>query len=174
MENLSDISSSQSSTPAQQFSIQKLYIKHLMFDISNAPSLFKKNEQPKIEFQLAIKSTGLEEKNHYEVMLDITAHAVVDEKNIFDITVKQCGIFLLEGYTPEQLDQLLNNYCPSILFPYAREAISETAVRGGLLPLLLAPINFDALYTQKKQKEQEQQNAASSTSSLLKGSETIQ
>jgi preprotein translocase subunit SecB len=175
MENLQDNSAVQS-TPAQQFAIQKLYIEEIAFVIPNAPALFKKTEQPKINFDLEIRSNRLEEKNHYAVTLKITTHVTFsEEEKAFDITVKQSGIFLLDGYNPDQIDQLLNNYCPSILFPYIREVISDTAVRGGLMPLVLAPINFDAIYAQKKQKENEQSNIAVSDSNfVVSSSKTIQ
>jgi preprotein translocase subunit SecB len=175
MENLQDNSAVQS-TPTQQFAIQKLYVKHINFDIPNAPVLFKKTEQPKINFELEISSDILEEKNHYDVTLKVTTHVIFsEEEKAFDIMVKQSGIFLLEGYNSEQIDQLLNNYCPSILFPYIREVISDIAIRGGFMPLVLAPINFDALYAQKKQKEQEQNNLSVTYSdSFGAASQTIQ
>jgi preprotein translocase subunit SecB len=161
---------SQKTTHSQQFAIQKLYVKHIEFDIPSV-ELFKKKEQPKINFDLEIQNSQLSENNHYEVTLSLIAKGMIEEVNVFEIAIKQSGIFLLEGYTPDQVDQLLNNHCPSILFPYAREVISDTATRGGLLPLVLAPINFDMLYAQKKEQEKKQ---ASSSSINMPSSETIQ
>jgi preprotein translocase subunit SecB len=162
-------------TPSQQFAIQKLYVKHIMFDIPIAPELFKKKEQPKINFQLEIKNMQLPETNHYEVTLGLKADGMIEEEKIFELNMQQSGIFVLEGYTPEQLEQLLNNHCASILFPYAREVISETAVRGGLMPIILSPINFDALYAQKKEQEKKQDNNANSYSDMVvEGVHTLQ
>jgi preprotein translocase subunit SecB len=175
MEGLQKNTSVQS-TSTQQFVIQKLYVKHIAFDLPSAPALFKKTEQPKINFELGVHNTLLEEKNHYDVTLSVTAQVTfADEEKAFDVTVKQSGVFLLEGYDAEQVDQLLNNYCPSVLFPYLREVISDTAVRGGLMPLVMAPINFDALYTQKKQQEKEQaQKTASLSNAVASSIETVQ
>lgn len=156
---------SQHTPPSQQFVIQKLYVKHITFDIPTA-ELFKKKDQPKINFELEIKNIPLPENNHYEVTLTLKAHGMIEEEKIFDITLKQAGIFLLTGYTSEHLEQLLNNHCPSILFPYAREVISDTAVRGGLMPIILSPINFDALYLQKKEQEKKQSEKTDSFSDM--------
>jgi preprotein translocase subunit SecB len=174
MENVQEVVSPQS-VPSQKFGIQKLYVKHIEFDIPAAPELFKKKDQPKINFELEIKSDQLPEAHHYEVVLNLKCQGMIEEEKIFDMTIKQAGIFQLEGYTPEQLDQLFNNYCPSIIFPYAREIISETAVRGGLMPILLTPINFDALYAQKKEQEKKQaEKPASHNAVNMPSSETIQ
>jgi preprotein translocase subunit SecB len=156
---------SQHTPPSQQFSIQKLFVRHITFDIPTT-ELFKKKDQPKINFELEIKNISLPENNHYEVTLRLKAHGMIEEEKIFEIAIQQSGIFLLEGYTSEQLEQLLNNHCPSILFPYAREVISDTAVRGGLMPIILSPINFDALYAQKKEQEKKQSEETNSYSDM--------
>lgn len=174
MENSQEAVSPQS-VPAQQFGIQKLYVKHIEFDIPSAPELFKKKDQPKINFELEVKSGQLPEEHHYEVILGIKCQGMLEEEKLFEMTVKQAGIFQLTGYTPDQLDQLLNNHCPSIIFPYARETISDTAVRGGLIPILLSPINFDALYAQKKEHEKKQaEQPASNNVVNMTSPETIQ
>jgi preprotein translocase subunit SecB len=97
----------------------------------------------------------------YEVVLNVTVTASQQEKTIFLVEIKQAGLFTITGFAQEQLDGMLGAYCPETLFPFAREAISELITKGGFPPLLLNPVNFNALYTQQKQAA-EQSNQQSS------------
>jgi preprotein translocase subunit SecB len=85
--------------------------------------------------------------------------AKVEDKVAFLAEVKQAGIFSLTGYSDQEMGPLVGSYCPNTLFPFAREVISDIVLKGGFPQLVLAPVNFDALYMQ--QLEQAKQAGAS-------------
>lgn len=139
-----------------QFMIQRLYIKNLSFETSNTPAVFQQKWEPELSLDLNTQHTKLED-NVYEVALTVTATVKNNQVTAFLVEVQQAGIFTIQGPSEEQLDHLLNSFCPSLLFPYAREAITSEVVRGSFPQLVLAPINFDALYMQQLQERQQAQ-----------------
>ena len=86
-----------------------------------------------------------------------------NDKTAFLVELKQAGVFLIKGFPEQQLNQLLGSYCPHTLFPFAREAVSDFVSKGGFPPLLLSPVNFDALYAQQLAKLKEQQSETNDT-----------
>ncbi len=139
-----------------QFSLQKIYIKDLSFESPNPVEYFSKPpNQPQINLQLSTEAQKLDEKT-YEVILNITVTATPEDsdKTVYLVELKQAGLFTLNGFSQQELAATVNSFCPNILFPYAREAISSAVEHGGFPQLLLAPINFDALYQQHLQKTQ--------------------
>ncbi len=146
-------------TPEVQFMIQRLYVKNLSFETVNAPHCFQQQWEPELSLDLNTTHTALDGNGVYEVVLTITATVKNKQATTFLVEVEQAGIFNIQGTEPAQLDHLLGSFCPSILFPYAREVITTEVSRGSFPQLVIAPINFDALYLQQKaQKEQAQQN----------------
>ena len=139
----------------QQFQIQKIYIKDLSFESPNAPEMFTESLQPKIDFDLQTEAKKLTD-DFFDVTLQVTATAKHNEKTAFLVEVKQAGIFIITGFPDDQLSHMLGSFCPNILFPYARESVSDLVTRGGFPPLLLAPVNFDALYAQHVQQQNQQ------------------
>ncbi len=133
------------------FDIQKIYLKDVSFESPNAPAIFQIQWKPDTNLQVGAQHTTLGE-DVYEVVLNLTATVKVEEQTAFLIEVQQAGIFTLAGFEEGALGHLLGAYCPNLLFPYAREAISDLTTKGGFPPLLLAPINFDALYAQNQQQ----------------------
>ena len=91
--------------------------------------------------------------DNHEVVLQITVTAKSKDKTLFLVEVKQAGLFTLKGFTEEQNHQVMSITCPTILFPYAREAVSDLVGRAGFPPLYLAPVNFEALYAQQMQEQ---------------------
>ena len=144
----------------QQFDIQKLFVRDLSFESPQAPVIFTEKWQPSTDVNLSSRYDELDD-DHYLVDLKIQITAKQNDKVCFLIEVVQSGIFLLKGFAEEQLGQLLNSYCPNTLFPFAREVISESVTKGGFPPLVLAPVNFDALYAQKLAKDAEDSSNAS-------------
>ena len=121
------------------------------------PQAFFEKRQPIINQEVNTHAEKFQEDN-YEVTLTITLTAKLEEQTVFVVEIDQAGLFFIKGLTDDQLPQLLHVGCPSILLPYAREAIDSALVRGTLSPLMLSPINFDALYAQAiEQRQQEQQ-----------------
>lgn len=147
---------SESPTSKQQFSIQKLFIKDSSFESPSSPQSFRFNKwDPKIDLNLTNKQTHID-ADLYEVVLSVTATVSHEETTAFLVEVHQAGLFQIGGFGEEQKNYLLGSQCMNVLFPYAREVISDMSVRGGFPPLVMAPVNFDALYQQHLQQKQEQ------------------
>ena len=130
-----------------QFGMQKIYVKDLSFETPNSPQIFLEPWEPEISLQLANKASVLTEKTQ-EVVLELTVTAKLKEKIAFLVEVQLAGIFNIAGYNEIQLGAVTGSICPQLLFPYAREVVSDVVTRGGFPQLLLAPINFDELYRQ--------------------------
>ena len=142
----------------KQFAIQKLYIKDASFESPGAPENFKFNKwDPRIELNIANDQKHIE-SDLYEVVLSVTATVTHEESTAFLVEVHQGGLFTLTGFTDEERKYLLGTQCMSTLFPYAREIVSDLSVRGGFPPLLLTPVNFDALFQQHMQRQQSRQD----------------
>ncbi len=137
----------------EQFGIQNIYIKDISFETPNSPQIFTEQWEPQLELEISNDANTLE-TDIYEIVLNLTATVKVKEKTAFLIEVHQAGVFVVKGFVQDKLSYMLHSYCPNILFPYARELISNIVARGGFQPLILAPINFDALYTQRLQQNQ--------------------
>lgn len=137
-----------------QFMIQRVYVKDLSFETPNSPSIFRDEWEPKLNLDLNTSHSILED-NVYEVILDVTATVNNKDNVAFLAEVKQAGIFTIEGASGEQLEHLLASFCPNILFPYAREAVSDMVIKASFPQLVLAPVNFDALYMQQKEQAKE-------------------
>lgn len=137
-----------------QLAIQKIYVKDLSFEAPNTPEIFMEQKAPQVDLQMHNESKNLDENMH-EVVLTITVTVKLEDKTVYLIEVKQAGIFLLAGFTDEQLSQVAATACPNVLFPYARETVSDVVTRGGFPPLLLNPVNFDAVYQQELARRQQ-------------------
>lgn len=142
----------QTQTNQPQFEIQRIFVKDVSFEAPNTPHTFVEEWKPEVNLNLETKSTKIQENLH-EVVLSITATVMTSKKTAFLIEVHQAGVFMINGFPNDQLHQMLGSFCPNILFPYAREAVSDIVVRGGFPQLILAPVNFDALYAQHMDKQ---------------------
>ena len=136
----------------QEFAIHRIFIKDLSFEAPDSPKSFQQEWEPKVDLNLDTSHNKLEE-NLYDVTLKITVTAKLKDKTAFLVEVKQSGIFLINKFAQAQKDELLGSFCPNVLFPYAREVISDVINRGGFPLLYLAPVNFDAIYQQRKEQE---------------------
>ncbi|MDH5191549.1 MAG: protein-export chaperone SecB [Gammaproteobacteria bacterium] len=141
--------------PDTQFAIQRLYIKDVSFETPNSPNIFKENGQPEMTLNVASKSNKLDEKV-FEVVLSLTVTVKMKEKTAYLVEVQQAGIFYIDNVPDEHMGPMLGSYCPNMLFPYAREVVSELVTKGSFPQLVLAPINFDALYLQQQQQAGQQ------------------
>lgn len=146
---------------AKQLILQKIYVKDLSFESPKAPAVF--NTQVAPQTQLNMRSSAREVgPDTQEVTLTLTVEAKDQDSTLFLVEVAQAGIFTLQGYNEQERAMLLGSYCPSTLYPYAREAVSDLVVRGGFPQLLLQPINFEALFMQAMQQRQQQPGTNSS------------
>jgi preprotein translocase subunit SecB len=100
------------------------------------------------------------EDNVFEVAIKVTVTSKIEDKTVFLVEVTQAGIFQIRGVPEENLEMIVGITCPNILFPYARESVSDLVVRAGFQPVLLNPINFEALFAQQKQRQAEAAEAA--------------
>lgn len=135
----------QSQTNQPQFSIEKVYVKDLSLEIPNAPGVFLERDVPTVDIQLHHNSTGVEQ-GVYQTVLTVTVTAKVKDKTMFLVEVAQAGVFAARNIPPQDLEAVLAIACPNILFPYAREVVSDIVVRAGFPPVVLAPVNFEAIY----------------------------
>jgi preprotein translocase subunit SecB len=132
---------------APNFEIQRIYVKDSSYEAPNTPHTFTEDWKPEVQLNLETKSSRMQDNVH-EVVLSVTATVTSSKKSAFLVEVHQAGIFMVSGFPSDQLHHMLGSFCPNILFPYAREMISDLVVRGGFPQLILAPVNFDALYSQ--------------------------
>ena len=141
------------------FSMQKIYIKDLSFEAPGVPEAFSFEGGYKPNVNLELNTTNrLIQDDSFEVVLNITVTAKEEEKVMFLAEVKQCGVFLLQNMDDATKRHTLGSFCPSILFPYARQVISDMISNGGFPQLLLAHINFEQLF--KAQEERRASEAA--------------
>jgi len=132
------------------FSIEKIYVKDMSLEVPNAPAVFLEQAQPEIDMQIASEGKPVED-GFFECSLTVTVTAKLpDGKTMFLVEVAQAGIFQIRNVPQEDLDPILGVACPNILFPYARETVSNVVNRAGFPPVLLTPINFEALYMQQR------------------------
>ncbi len=138
--------------PPQLFEIQRIYLKDSSFESPSSPAVFIKSFNPDSNVQLHSNTNKLGD-NLYEVELSITLTVKSDNEVAYLVEVKQAGVFSAKGYSDEQMGHMLGSYCPNLIYPFAREVISDLVVKGGFPQMLLAPINFDALYAQHLQEQ---------------------
>lgn len=141
------------------FLIQKVYTKDVSLETINAPACFKDQWNPASDFNIDINTKKVNEEN-YELDLTVTVTTKNNEANVYIVEVTQSGIFTITGMDDNQIESVLNTYCANTLFPYAKKMIDSSIIKGGFMPLNLAPINFDAIYMQKKAQQQQEQQAA--------------
>ena len=134
------------------FGIEKLYVKDLSVEVPNAPQIYLEREAPQVEIQLGTGGNGLGD-GVYEVVLTVTVTAKLEEKTVFLVEVGQAGIFRIMNVPNEQIEPLIAVACPNILFPFAREAVSDAVTRAGFSPIVLQPVNFEAMYMQRLQEQ---------------------
>tara|TARA_R110000868_G_scaffold94448_5_gene260568 strand:- start:5750 stop:6223 length:474 start_codon:yes stop_codon:yes gene_type:complete len=139
-----------------QFALQRVYVKDASIEVPNAPIVFTKEWKPEIKLDLNTGARRVDD-SHFEVFVKVTATAkLAGDETAFLVEVMQCGLFLADNIPEEQLKPMMGAMCPNILFPYLRESVDGLVLKGGFPALMLAPINFDALFAQRMQQEAEQ------------------
>jgi preprotein translocase subunit SecB len=131
-----------------RFLIQRIYIKDVSFESPNTPAVYAEEWKPETNLQMnsEAKPAGAD---YYEVTLKLTVTVKSQEKTAFLVEIAQAGVFEIAGYSDDEMNHLLAAYCPSVLFPYAREAVANLVSKGSFPEMHLSPINFDALYAQR-------------------------
>jgi preprotein translocase subunit SecB len=135
------------------FNIEKIYVKDLSVELPNAPQCFLERETAQIAVQMTSAGTAIGEGT-FQVVLTITVTATIGDKTQFLVEVAQAGIFIIQNVLEQDIEPIIAIACPNILFPYARESVSDCVTRAGFPPVLLAPVNFEAIYRQRVEAEQ--------------------
>ena len=146
-----------------RFGVQRIFIKDASFEAPESPEAFRRQYNPQVNFSINSRSRKVDE-NVYEVVLRLTADVKQEDKTVFLVEVQQGGVFEVQGIEGERLEQVLTITCPGILFPYGREAIDSLVTKGSFPALMLAPVNFEAVYAQAKQKKAQEQAGAGNES----------
>jgi preprotein translocase subunit SecB len=142
---------------APVFNIEKIYIRDLSVEVPNAPAIFLEREAPQIDLNLNTTSTKIDE-GIYQTIISLVVNAKVNGKVAFLVELHQAGIFRIQNLPEEAMGPALGVGCPNILFPYAREVVSEAVMKAGFPPLLMQPVNFEMLYLQQQQAQNQQAN----------------
>ena len=140
------------------FKLQKMFIRDMSFESPNAPDVFlQQNVSPKVELNLGLRNKPLQ-NDHYEITLTVNAKVTHGEENktLFLLELEHGGVFLIQNIPQEHMPAILAVDCPTTLFPFTRQIISQLSVEGGFMPFLLDPINFLALYHNSQQQQQQQ------------------
>ena len=143
------VTSTGSNPVGGKFGIRRLYVKDISFESPQSPAVFALEWRPNLEFQMNTQSSVVR-AGEYEVVLTLTVTISVEERPVMLAEIQQAGLFGITGLTEEELAPVLGSMCPGILFPYAREVISDLSVRGGFPQVVLAPVNFEALYESRQ------------------------
>ena len=143
----------------KKFNINRLYVQESSFKIENPPYIFKQlgaDVKPELQLELKVKHKPIEDEtpNLYEAVLQLKLSAKAKEQTIYNAFVRQAGIFTLEGYNKEELEAILEGYCAEMLYPYARQVLSEQLVQGSFPNLVLIQINFSELHRQRQAQKQ--------------------
>jgi preprotein translocase subunit SecB len=150
---------SDAAAPEQIFTIQRIYLKDASLETPLGIAVFSGKWAPKIQLDVNTRTEKVGEDLH-EVVLTLTATALQENKTALLVEVQQAGIFLCKGISVENLRHVVSTVCPDILFPYAREAIDALVIKASFPPLMLAPMNFDALYKQALLQQEAQKASA--------------
>ena len=148
----------QANEPSREFALQRIYIKDVSFETPNSPTIFTAEWKPESNLNLNSNVTKLD-NDLYEVVLTVTVTTKVGDKTAYLVEVLQGGIFTIRNFPEEEMGHMLGAYCPNVLFPYAREVVSDLVSKGSFPQLLLTPVSFDALYAQHMQEQAEKQAA---------------
>jgi len=136
------------------FAIEKIYVRDLSVEVPNAPKIYLDMKNPKMNVHIETRGQKIDD-GIYEVALTANVSAKLeDERTVFMVEVAQCGIFQLRNIPDEEIEAVMMIGCANILFPYARETVSDALTRAGFQPVLLNPVNFEAMYRNRKQRQQ--------------------
>ena len=139
---------------AAQLNLQKIYTKDISFEVPNAPQVYQSQGQPNVDLNLSQRVNVLAD-SVFEVVLSVTVTCKVDDATAYLAEVHQAGIFGVSGFDQASQEAVLSTYCPNVLFPYVRQLVSDLVQGGGFPPLLLQPINFDAIYAEQVRRRAE-------------------
>lgn len=134
----------------RQFLVQRIYTKDISFEAPNTPQLFQENWSPEIKVGLGSEVNKVNEEL-LELVLKVSVEAKHEDKTVFLVEIQQAGLFAIQGFSEQEADALMGVAAPNVLFPYAREVVSDLVTRGSFPQFVLQPVNFEAIYAQQRQ-----------------------
>ena len=134
----------------RQFLVQRIYTKDISFEAPHSPQIFQENWSPEIKVGLGSETKKIDDSN-FELVLKVSVEAKQGDRTVFLVEVQQGGLFLIRGFSAEETDALMGVAAPNLLFPYAREVVSDLVTRGSFPQFVLQPVNFEAIYAQQRQ-----------------------
>ena len=135
-----------------QVSLQTVYLKDCSYESPNGPRM-PTNQTWEPKFQLNMNTSAEElSPEAREVLLTITVEAKQGDTTLYLVEVKQAGVFSITGASVEDLKRLIGSFCPSVLFPYAREVISDLVTRAGFPAVVLQPVSFEQMYMERRRQ----------------------
>lgn len=144
------------------FAIEKLFVKDLSVEVPNAPRIFLERDTPQVEIQMTTAANPIDE-GYYEVLVNVTVTAKLAEKTVFLVEASQAGVFQIRNIPQAELEPVLGITCPNILYPYVREVVSDAVVRAGFAPVVLNPVNFDAIFQAQREARSKSVAAGATT-----------
>lgn len=152
----------QDTTDTPVFQLQRMYVKDLSLEQPNSPQILLEQQPPQVDIQLAL-GAGSVADGIYEVTVTATVSAKIGERTVFLIEAKQAGIYEIRHLPAEQVQGILSVVCPQMIYPYLRAIVSDLCTRAGFPPILLAEVNFQAMY-EAQQQQQAQANGGAAPS----------
>jgi len=138
-----------------QFNIQRIYLKDLSFESPMTPNVFTNmSSSPKVGFNFESNITNIADDTH-ELTLTFNVKAEVENETLYLVELKQCGVFTISIDDEVIKKRFLNVHCAEIVYPYARENISNIIQKGGFPPLFLSPIDFHTIYQNELDKRKD-------------------
>ena len=138
-----------------QFNIQRIYLKDLSFESPMTPDIFTNmSSSPKVGFNFESNINNIKD-DIYELTLFFNVKAEVEDKTLYLVELKQCGVFSISTDDEAMRKRFLNVHCAEIVYPYARENISNVIQKGGFPPLFLSPIDFHTIYQNELDKRKD-------------------
>ena len=144
------------------FLIEKIFVKDLSVEVPNAPKIYLERDTPQVEIQMNTSANAIDD-GYFEVLVRVTVTAKLADKMVFLVEASQGGVFQIRHVAQEELEHVLGITCPNILYPYAREVISDAVVRAGFAPVLLNPVNFDAIFQAQREAKNQARAGAGAT-----------
>jgi preprotein translocase subunit SecB len=127
------------------FQIQRIYLKDLSLEQPNSPQILLEQSQPQVDINLAIGAEPVSD-GIFEVSVTATVTTKLKDKTLFLVEAKQAGIFEIRNIPDAQMQPIISIACPQIIYPYLRAIVSDVCTRAGFPPVVLAEVNFQAMY----------------------------
>ena len=133
------------------FQIQRVYMKEASLEQPNSPAILLEQEQPSVDIQLGVEAQQATD-GIYEICVTATVTTKIKDRTVFLVEAKQAGIFEIRNIPDDQLQPIIGIACPQIIYPYLRAIVSDVCTRAGFPPVVLAEVNFQAMFEAQQQQ----------------------